>query len=406
LPFLMLYREGQRLHGIERPLGEVIRFSADVYGYLSAPEALRVWGRVVQAYPKPEGELFPGAVAILLVATVAFTAIRSTSSSAAESPSPARTWMARLLLLIAGIQTAALIAILFTGGFITSFAGLPVRATNPARIATGIALVLAVLLAVSPAARSAARGAARSTVALSLVLGLLALWLSLGPMPQSAGRPLPGIAVYGVLYDHVPGFSGLRVPARYAMVASVFLSIVAGAGASALLGRFRRRTAGALLAAAAIGDVWFAPMPLNQTWGDSTPTPPAHIEPAAQAPAIYRSIASMDDAQVIVEFPFGDPAWELRYVYYSAVHWKRLINGYSGAFPPGYKVRVARLQRVNDNPDAAWATIIEAGATHAIVHSGALPPGQSEYLRNWLTVRGAVAVEESGGDWLFALPPR
>ena len=40
-PFLMLYLEGQRVHGIERSMGEVIRFSADVYSYFTAPAALR-----------------------------------------------------------------------------------------------------------------------------------------------------------------------------------------------------------------------------------------------------------------------------------------------------------------------------------------------------------------------------
>ena len=44
-------------------------------------------------------------------------------------------------------------------------------------------------------------------------------------------------------------------------------------------------------------------------------------------------------------------------MYYATVHWKRLVNGYSGAFPQGYKVRVARLQRVAEEPDAAWQAL-------------------------------------------------
>ena len=67
-PFLALYLEAQRVHGFERPLGEVIRFSADVYSYFTAPEALRLWGDVMQAYPKPEGELFFGLVPMVLAA--------------------------------------------------------------------------------------------------------------------------------------------------------------------------------------------------------------------------------------------------------------------------------------------------------------------------------------------------
>jgi len=61
-PFLAQYLEVQRVHGFERPAGEVIRYSADVYSYFTAPEALRAWGGAMQAYPKPEGELFFGVV--------------------------------------------------------------------------------------------------------------------------------------------------------------------------------------------------------------------------------------------------------------------------------------------------------------------------------------------------------
>ena len=71
-PFLSLYLDAQRIHGFERSAGEVIRYSADVYSYLTAPEALRVWGGIMQAYPKPEGELFFGMVPWLLVIAAIF----------------------------------------------------------------------------------------------------------------------------------------------------------------------------------------------------------------------------------------------------------------------------------------------------------------------------------------------
>ena len=39
---------------------------------------------------------------------------------------------------------------------------------------------------------------------------------------------------YGLrlLYDYVPGFNGVRVPARYAMIAGLFLAVLAGYGAT------------------------------------------------------------------------------------------------------------------------------------------------------------------------------
>ena len=49
-----------------RTLSEVNRFSADVYSYATAFSLQPLWGDVMQAFPKPEGELFPGLVPVVL----------------------------------------------------------------------------------------------------------------------------------------------------------------------------------------------------------------------------------------------------------------------------------------------------------------------------------------------------
>ena len=406
-PFLTLYLEAQRIHGFERPLGEVIRFSADVYSYLTAPEAVRLWGSVVQAYPKPEGELFFGVVPVLL----AIIAIVSgwpgePIETRGVSVSPARRIAAIVLLAIVLIQLAGFIGIVFTGGFISSVAGMTIRATNPSRVLAGAAIAFATLLVMSPVARARTRTAARSPLALSIVLMLLAMWLSLGPIPQSRGRALPGLGLYGVLYEHVPGFEGLRVPARYAMVAAVFLSIAAGYGAARVLARSRRIVlAATLLSVVFLAEAAFVPLPVNLTWGDGAIIPAARVEPAATAPAVYRQLAAMPAARVLAEFPFGDPAWDLRYVYYSTVHWKRLVNGYSGGFPHAYKVRVALLQRLAENPDAAWQAVLDAGTTHVVVHRDGYPGGDASVVEQWLLAHGAAEIARVGNDHLYATSP-
>jgi hypothetical protein len=403
-PFLSLYVEAQRVHGFERSLDEVIRFSADVYSYLSAPEALRIWGRVVQAYPKPEGELFFGVVPMVLFVLGLLGLARSVAGRGSVA-GPGFSLLTKVLAALILIQLAGLIGVFFTGGFITSLAGIPIRATNPQRIATGIALASAVLLAVSASARQRAREAARSPLALVIALTLLAAWLSLGPLPQSRGQVLPGMGLYRVLYDHVPGFDGLRVPARYAMIVAVFLSVTCGFGARALLQRTSRPAIIALVIGAAfIVEAAFVPMPVNQTWSVAGVMPPPRVEPAALAPAVYRELAVLPDARVIAEFPFGDPAWELRYVYYSTVHWKRLVNGYSGGFPRDYTVRAARLQRIREDPEMAWQSLRDAGTTHVIVHEAALPDGDALPIEQWLTAHGAQAVGRYDSDVLYALP--
>ncbi|MGQ0734928.1 MAG: hypothetical protein ACT4QD_14890 [Acidobacteriota bacterium] len=399
-PFLFQYRQTQLVHGFDRSIGEVSRYSADVYSYVTAPEALRVWGGVLQTFPKPEGALFTGVVAMLLVLAALVTAIPRWSWSIG--------WRDRIGVALVSLMLVQLIAfgaLLATGGFVTSFAGVPIRATSGGRLLAGVVGLLGVLLVVSPGSRQAGRRMLRSPLVVTLALGALAVWLSLGPAPRSFGRPLSGLGLYEPLYELIPGVAGLRVPARMAMVAAVFFSIVAAFGAKAVLARVRRPSlATTLISLAFLADVAFAPMPVNLTWGETASRAPTRVEPAATAPAVYRAVASMPQAIVIAEFPFGDPAGELRAVYYSTVHWKRLVNGYSGGFPQGYQRRVALFQHLAEDGASAWQALREADTTHVIVHEAAYPAGEAETVTRWLTSHGAVPVGRFDHDVLYALP--
>jgi len=109
----------------------------------------------------------------------------------------------------------------------------------------------------------------------------------------------------------------------------------------------------------------------------------------------------MPDVKVIAEFPFSDLSWELRYVYYATVHWKRLVNGYSGGFPDAYKTRAALLARVGQHPDEAWRAIRDAGTTHVIVHEGALSAEEAKVIERWLDDHFAVEIARFDGDRLY-----
>ena len=41
----------------------------------------------------------------------------------------------------------------------------------------------------------------------------------------------------------------------------------------------------------------------------------------------------MPEGTTLLELPFGDQAWDLRYVYYAGLHGKPIVNGYSGTSP-------------------------------------------------------------------------
>jgi hypothetical protein len=264
---------------------------------------------------------------------------------------------------------------------------------------------LAAWLAISPRARTVAFTLAVSPILAFAALLVLAVWLSLGPAPSTGIHRISGMGLYGLLYDYVPGFTGLRVPARYAMIAGLFLAVLAGYGATRV-GR-RRWAPTALIAAGVliVADGAAMPLGMNHTWAVNEATPPARVFPAAAAPSVYHRIAALPSGSAIAEFPFGDSAWDIRYVYYAAAHGKPILNGYSGAFPPAYLRRVAALRRYLVNGDAAWQALVEAGASHLVVHVPAFAnPHEPRVLMAWLEARGARLVESfPEGDALFAI---
>jgi hypothetical protein len=217
---------------------------------------------------------------------------------------------------------------------------------------------------------------------------------------------IAGTSLYGWLYANVPGFTGVRVPARYAMIAGLFLAVAAGYAAARFL-RYRDGVpAVAMASVLCIAEGAAVPLNVNFTWGQHERMPPSRIAPASEAPAVYRRLAELPAGTVVAEFPFGDQAWEIRYVYYSTVHWKPILNGYSGSSPPGYSRRLARMRRIADRPDDAWAALMSAGATHAVLHVPAFAhSAEAAGTHVWLEAHGARRLESfPEGDVLYSLP--
>jgi len=407
VPFLLPYLEVQRLYAFDRGLGELLAFSANVWSYATAAEPVHLWGRLLRFYPHGEGETFLGVTASVL-ALVALGAVIARARVDSRD-GPAARWR-RIAAVVFGVvlasQLVALAATVLVGGVRFTLAGVAVRASTPARAAVQALIALGALALVSPRARDLTRRLVSSPVVFCAGLMLLAMWLSLGPEPSAGPSRITGMGLYGVLYDYVPGFSGLRVPARFAMIAGLFLSVLAGYGAAALA----RRTWGpAALAACGmliVADAAAMPLMMNHTWGAQQAIPPARVYPATALPPVYQAVRALPEGTVIAEFPFGDDAWEIRAVYYAAAHDKPILNGYSGAFPPDYRQRAAALKRFAEDGERAWRALVEAGTTHVVVHvPGFASPDQARMLLSWLDMHGATYVEGfPEGDAIYALP--
>lgn len=402
-PFLVPYAAVRAQGFVERTLTEVSRFSADVYSYATAFPGQRVWGSSMQAFPKPEGELFPGAVPLVLALIGLFLWGQAGRARMAGLTKPAPQFVAWLFAALAiGHTIAALVTIavrrttIDTGLFVLRIGNI-----NQLLLRAAIAFVL--LLIVSPAARGRTSAFMRDR-GFFLAALIAAFWLSLGPVPQSMGRPLEIAAPYAFLLEYVPGFDGVRVPARFAMIVALLLAVLAGYGAAVLTRWTFGRPALALLTLLFLAESTHLPFIVN---GATPPrgfnAPEARVYRPARAPAIYHAIAQVSAGGVLAELPLGYPDFDQRAIFYSTVHWKPIVNGYSGFTPPHYGRLTAVLSEIPRHADISLATMREMGVTHVLVHEAAYTDGEGVATSALLLRSGAVELRRDGTDALFQL---
>jgi hypothetical protein len=404
VPFLLPYVELRQLGFSPRSLTETRRFSADVYAYFTADPNLRLWGSIAQAWPRAEGLLFPG----LTIAVLAALGLRRKDETAetaenAESRFSRRSLRSpRFLLFVA----AAVVVTLLLGYSIR----LPgIKITSLSRVLGFCAIAGAMVLGVSRGARENARRWLLSPAGIFSAITLFAFVMSLGPEIHAMGRSVATTNLYAAFYNLVPGFDGVRVPARYAMIVTLGLAGLAALGMAAIDRRHRAR-AGLVASVLILIEAFAVPMPINQNSTDYkqpglTPLPPS-VAMGAAAPEVYRFVAQLPAAAVLLELPLGEPAFDVRYMFYSTLHWKRLVNGYSGGFPWSYEMLTESLKDASTRPDRAWQALTASAATHVIVHEGAYINDGGRRLSDFLRARGARDVGAFGSDRAFLLPTK
>jgi hypothetical protein len=408
LPFLLPYLELRRLGLGPRALNEVKSFSADVFSYWTSPAESWLWGGVIRAFPKAERDLFLTTAALVLGAVgIAASASTAWAHARAKPLAASRPLMAAVWVLIAAtaVYTVFVLLILTSNGF-THVGPFSISVRNLWHNSRVLAVILALLILVSPRVRLFAGRWIGSIAAFTVIAAAAAFLMSLGPEIRSGGRLISEVGPYHFFYWYVPGFDGLRVPARFAMLVILFLSIAAGLGAAVMERWFRRGGAIAVaLGALAVLEAFAAPIMINGTVAEGRyATPPARVYTGDAVPGAYRFLKSLPaPGTVVVEFPLGEWAYEARYVFYSTAHWHPLLNGYSGHFPLSYNMNATHLRHPLDDPDASWETLMRSGATHAVVHGPYYRDDEGRRIGQWLAEKGAHLAGEFDGDRVFAL---
>jgi hypothetical protein len=405
-PFLLPYGALRGQGFAERSLNEVFRFSADVYSYGTASGEQQLWGTLMQAFPKPEGELFPGFVAVLLaiIGIVVVDRRRPEGLRLPQATGVMTRWLAWPFAATAIVHGVAAVATVLVRRISFDTGLFVLRMSNVNQLLLRAAVAFALLLLVSPTARARSRVFLRERGYFVAVL-LGAMWLSLGPIPQSLGRPVEIVAPYRLLLEHVPGFDGVRVPARFAMIVALALAALAGYGAAWVS---RARLGRAILFVAAVIAVLEGtrlPFIVNGAYAlRDFNTPEARLFRPARAPAVYREFAAQPSDAVLIELPLGPPDFDLRAMFYSVVHWRPLVNGYSGFYPPHYGRLITALSEIPRHADVSIEALRSTGATHLILHQAAYRDGEGEATAQVLAAAGATELFRDGSDLLFLLP--
>ena len=165
---------------------------------------------------------------------------------------------------------------------------------------------------------------------------------------------------FPALFDMLPPFRALRVPARFVMVLGLSLSILAGFGVARLC-RGRSSLVQAAIVVIAVAAVT----------AESNNRPLQLSELPRGMPQVYSWLAH-EPRTVICEYPVGNlqgraGPQDATYMYYSTRHWQPMVNGYSGFAPPSYFELLDRLRFFPD--DRSIAYLRERRVELLLVHS-------------------------------------
>jgi hypothetical protein len=222
-----------------------------------------------------------------------------------------------------------------------------------------------------------------------LAIGVTGFFLSFGPRTP----------VYAWLYEHVPLLQGMRAPSRFGILALFAMMALAGFGLARLRTIGARRSGSRGLAVASVVVIATAQAEMLRA--------PIHWSDYRGVSRVYRVVAELPHA-VIAEFPFHPPGAFFRnagYMLASTVHWKPMLNGYSGFAPVSYR-RMAQTLRTF--PDSASLDRLRAtGVTHVIVHPNLIGGGRGQTLLYAIEATGEFErVATDREVFLFRLLPR
>ncbi len=367
IPVMLRYRSVHDEYDMHRVFDTGLGFVLPIDAWLQVSDVVWLWHHVL---PDGAHNLFPGIVAILMIALAAWAVIRR---SAPESGGQTLARGLRIAAaVVGGLSLAAAIYTVVAGPWRVMLGSRALRMTNLGR-ALDVVLISAVVIG-WPWARLRAAVARRSVWLFYCAATLAMAVLSVGPMLQLSDQADLGPAPYSWLL-RLPGFNEVRVPTRFWMLGVMCLGVAAGLSFARLVPATARRRGAAtvLVAGLLLADGWMYAIPM------------------ADAPAVWPIVEPSGGSRPILELPAG-PYFDAAAAYRSIAHRRPVYNGASGYEPQHYPPFLEGLTAhdpamlralatlgefdvvVNgsDDPDGSWARYAAAasGATLVASHDG------------------------------------
>jgi hypothetical protein len=181
-----------------------------------------------------------------------------------------------------------------------------------------------------------------------MAMGLAGLVLSFGTL-------VPG---YHFLYEAVPLLQGIRASVRFGYLVLAAVAALAAFGLAAMRVRLVDRPG--LRLALSVASLLLVTVEAARL--------PVGYSPVHRTPGVYRLLATKP-VNAMVELPLftADAISRNRiYMLHATVHWKPLLNGYSGFIPTSYRRHADALRSFPD-PDSL-EYLRQLGVTHVVVH--------------------------------------
>ncbi len=230
---------------------------------------------------------------------------------------------------------------------------------------------------------------------MALALILIGYVLALGYFSTALGGKLP-------LYYIAQKFSfiaAIRAPQRFALLIYFGVLLFSGYGIAYLATKFNARLSG-VVASAFAALFLFEVYPTNLPYGQ-----PVVYQPSILDLEIAKLSKNNTKPLVVLHYPIytampGYPTNEAVYMVDSTAHWAKIMNGFSGAEPLGFK---DNMKVLNTLPSPEALALLKKNNVSVLAIHAAVPETKRIELKTFFEAQPSVTIRQVGADQFLIL---